>query len=89
MMFIRALMLAIPISLAIVYGVRAEDQDNVVDTPEDVQSTSEAAIESGISDESSSYMSGGGFDTGTDTSGVEMTAATFSPLRWLSRRTSR
>ena len=46
-MFIRALMLAIPISLAIVYGVRAEDQDNVVDTPEDVQSTSEAATELG------------------------------------------
>lgn len=80
MMFIRALMLAIPISLAIVYGVRAEDQDNVVDTPEDVQSTSEAATEPGISDESSSYLSGGGFDTGSDTSGSDNDGLQPAPL---------
>jgi hypothetical protein len=79
MMFIRALMLAIPISLAIVYGVRAEDQDNVVDTPEDVQSTSEAATEPGISDESSSYLSGGGFDAGSDTSGSDNDGSDLQP----------
>lgn len=78
-MFIRALMLAIPISLAIVYGVRAEDQDNVVDTPEDVQSTSEAAAEPGISDESSSCLSGGGFDTGSDTSGSDNNGSDLQP----------
>ena len=78
-MFIRALMLAIPISLAIVYGVRAEDQDNVVDTPEDVQSTSKAATAPDISDENSSYLSGGGFDTGTDTSGSDNDGSDLQP----------
>ena len=81
-MFVRVLILAISISLAIVYGARAEDQDGVVDTPEDVQSTSEAATAPDISDENSSYLSGGGFDSGTDTSGSDnTTAAIFSPLR--------
>ena len=34
---VRALILATSISLAIVYGARAQDEDSVVDTPEDVQ----------------------------------------------------
>ena len=42
-MSIRTLILATSISLALVYGARAQDQDAVVDTREDVQSTSEAA----------------------------------------------
>jgi hypothetical protein len=78
-MFARTLILAASISLAIVYGARAEDQDNVVDTPEDVQRTSEAATAPDISDESSSYLSGGGFDSGTDTSGSQDDGSDLQP----------
>jgi hypothetical protein len=78
-MAIRVFILAISFSLAIVYGARAEDQDSVVDTPEDVQSTSEAATAPDISDESSSYSSGGGFDTGTDTSGSDNDGSELQP----------
>ena len=52
-MSVRALVLAPSISLALLYGARAQDQDAVVDTPEDVQSTSEAATAPDISDENS------------------------------------
>jgi hypothetical protein len=78
-MAIRVFILAISISLAIVYGARAEDQDGVVDTPEDVQSTSEAATAPDISDENSSYLSGGGFDSGTDTSGSDNDGSDLQP----------
>jgi hypothetical protein len=78
-MFVRALVLATSISLALVYGARAEDQDSVVDTPEDVQSTSEAATAPDISDETSKYQSGGGFDSGTDTSGSQDDGSDLQP----------
>jgi hypothetical protein len=78
-MFVRVLILVASISLAIAYGARAEDQDNVVDTPEDVQSTSEAATAPDISDENSSYLSGGGFDSGTDTSGSQDDGSDLQP----------
>jgi hypothetical protein len=68
-MSIRIFILAVSMLLAAGYGARAQDQEGVVDTPEDVQSTSEAATAPDISDENSKYLSGGGFDSGTDTSG--------------------
>jgi hypothetical protein len=68
-MSVKAFIFAVSISLAVGYGAHAQDQDSVVATPEDVQSTSEAATAPDISDENSSYLSGGGFDSGTDTSG--------------------
>ncbi|MGE3529082.1 MAG: hypothetical protein AB7G54_06610 [Methyloceanibacter sp.] len=74
---VRALILAASISLVMAYGTRA--QDGVVDTPEDVQSSSEAATAPDISDESSSYLSGGGFDTGTDTSGSDDDGSDLQP----------
>jgi hypothetical protein len=78
-MSVRALVLAASISLALVYGARAQDQDAVVDTPEDVQSTSEAATAPDISDETSKYLSGGGFDSGTDTSGSQDDGSDLQP----------
>lgn len=78
-MSIRAFFLAVSVSLAFGYGAYAEDQDSVVDTPEDVQSTSEAATAPDISDESSSYLSGGGFDSGTDTSGSDNDGSDLQP----------
>ena len=78
-MSIRAFVLAVSISLALGYGARAQDQDGVVDTPEDVQSTSEAATAPNISDENSSYLSRGGFDSGTDTSGSNNDGSDLQP----------
>jgi len=73
------LILAAAILLPIGYGARAQDQQGVVDTPEDVQSTSEAATAPGISDENSKYLSGGGFDSGTDTSGSNNDGSDLQP----------
>jgi hypothetical protein len=77
-MSVRTLVLAASISLALVYGARAQD-DGVVDTPEDVQSNSEAATAPDISDETSKYQSGGGFDSGTDTSGSQDDGSDLQP----------
>jgi hypothetical protein len=77
-MSVRVLILATSISLAIAYGARAQD-DGVVDTPQDVQSSSEAATAPDISNENSSYLSGGGFDTGTDTSGSQNDGSDLQP----------
>ena len=60
-------------------GTRAQDEDSVVDTLEDVQSTSEAATAPDISDENSSYLSGGGFDSGTDPSGSQDDGSDLQP----------
>ena len=78
-MSVRTLVLATSITLALVYGARAQDQDAVVDTPEDVQSTSEAATAPDTSDENSSYLSRGGFDSGTDTSGSQDDGSDLQP----------
>lgn len=78
-MSVRGLILAASISLVMTYGARAEDQEGVVDTPEDVQSSSEAATAPDISNENSSYLSGGGFDTGTDTSGSQDDGSDLQP----------
>ena len=48
-------------------------------TPEDVQSTSEAATAPDISDEKSKYLSGGGFDSDSDTSGSNDDASDLQP----------
>lgn len=67
-MSIRTLTLSAVLAFAFAAPALAQD-DGVVDTPQDVQSTSKAATDPGISDETSKYQSGGGFDSGTDTSG--------------------
>jgi hypothetical protein len=64
----KALVFAVSISL-VGYGAHAQDQDSALDTAQDVQATSEAATDPGISDETSSYQSSGGFDTPSDTMG--------------------
>ncbi len=74
---VRVLILAASISLVVAFGARAED--GVVDTPEDVQSTSEAATAPDISDENSKYLSGGGFDSGSDTSGSQNDGSDLQP----------
>jgi hypothetical protein len=69
-MRIRAFTLPLAIAIGSVSGIAlAQEQDGTVDTPQDVQSTSEAATAPDISDENSKYLSGGGFDSGSDTSG--------------------
>jgi hypothetical protein len=67
-MRITVFALSLVLLIAAVPGVVIA-QDEMVDTPEDVQSTSEAATAPDISDENSKYLSGGGFDSGSDTSG--------------------
>jgi hypothetical protein len=76
-MSIRTFMLATAFSLSLGYPAVAED--SIVDTPEDVQSTSEAATAPDISDENSKYLSGGGFDSGTDTSGSDNDGSDLQP----------
>src|SRR5262245_18147229 len=61
------------------YAARAQDQDAAVDTPEDVQSTSEAATAPHTSDENPSYLSRGCFDRGTDTSGSQDDSSDLQP----------
>ena len=80
-MSVRTLVLATSITLALVYGARAQDQDAVVDTPEDVQSTSEAATAPDISDESSSYLSAEALTPGRTRRAHKTTAAIFSLRR--------
>ena len=67
-MRIRAFTLPLAIAIVAMSGI-ALAQDGTVDTPQDVQSTSEAATAPDVSDETSKYLSGGGFDSGSDTSG--------------------
>ena len=67
-MRITVFALSLVLLIAAVPGVVIA-QDETVDTPEDVQSTSEAATAPDRSDENSKYLSGGGFDSGSDTSG--------------------
>ena len=77
-MSVKAFVFAVSISL-VGYGAHAQDQDSVVDAPQDVQSTSEAATDPGISDETSSYQSSGGFDTPTDTMGSDNDGSDLQP----------
>ena len=77
-MSIRALTLSAVLAIAFAAPALAEE-DGVVDTPQDVQSTSEAATDPGISDESSSYLSSGGFDSGTDTAGSDDDGSDLQP----------
>ena len=50
-----------------------------MDTPQDVQSSSEAVNAPDISDDNSKYLSGGGFDTGSDTSGSDNDGSDLQP----------
>jgi hypothetical protein len=77
-MSVKAFIFAVSFSL-VGYGAHAQDQDGVVDTPQDVQSTSEAATDPNISDESSSYLSSGGFDTPSDTMGSDNDGSDLQP----------
>ena len=79
-MRILAFMLPLAITIAAISGVAlAEDGDGTVDTPQDVQSSSEAATAPDISDENSKYLSGGGFDTGSDTLGLDNDGSDLQP----------
>ena len=76
-MRIRVLTLAMGLALAA--GAPALAQDGTVDTPQDVEATSEAATAPDISDETSKYLSGGGFDSGSDTSGSTDDGSSLEP----------
>ena len=77
-MRIRAFALPLAIAIGAVSGI-ALAQEGTVDTPQDVQSTSEAATAPDISDETSKYLSGGGFDSGSDTSGSNNDGSDLQP----------
>ena len=77
-MRIGVLTLPLAIALITASGI-ALAQDQTVDTPQSVQSTSEAATAPDISDENSKYLSGGGFDSGSDTSGSNNDGSDLQP----------
>lgn len=77
-MRIRTFALTLAIALAASCGI-ARAEDGTVDTPQDVQSTSEAATAPDISDENAKYLSGGGFDSGSDTSGSDDDGSDLQP----------
>jgi hypothetical protein len=77
-MRIRPFTLPLAIAIIAVSGL-ALAQDGTVDTLQDVQSTSEAATAPDISDENSKYLSGGGFDSGSDTSGSNNDGSDLQP----------
>jgi hypothetical protein len=77
-MRIRAFTLHLAIAITTASGM-ALAEDGTVDTPQDVQSTSEAATAPDISDETSKYLSGGGFDSGSVTSGSNNDGSDLQP----------